>query len=76
MPPDDNGWIEYRKLVIRGLENHEKGLDKVEERLSAIDTRIALLEQQMQRKAAVAGLMSGGAVSIIAAVIVWLIKGG
>ena len=42
--PPRNGWTAYEKLVLDKLDNHAERLEKIEHRMSTIQTSVALLK--------------------------------
>ena len=65
----DNGWEEYKKLVLSELERFNKNQDKFDKKLDKVIIDIATLKV----KASIWGAL-GGMVPILIAIIVWIIR--
>jgi hypothetical protein len=44
---DDNGWLEYRKLILSELTRCNERLGKIEDELGGIKQEIAILKTKM-----------------------------
>jgi hypothetical protein len=43
----DNGWDEYKKLVLHELERSNSRLQKIEDHLNAIDKKLTILQTKV-----------------------------
>jgi len=66
---EPNGWHEWGRHVLKELERCDSRLSAMEKRLARIEANQAVL----QTKAGIWGLM-GGAITVIIALAVWLVK--
>lgn len=71
---DDNGWTEYRKLVMKELETHGACLDDMRQDISAIKTDLALLKAGVYKRAAGVGMASGGGIAAIGGIIMYILQ--
>jgi hypothetical protein len=62
----DNGdFIEYRRLILQGLERANDRLDKMDARLTNIEKDLTMITVKMTMYGAGAGLVGGGIVTAI-----------
>lgn len=66
LPKMDNGWNKYEALVMETLEAHGKRLHEIDEKLTYIRIDIATMKGRAATWGAVAGMLVGGVVAIIA----------
>ena len=59
----ENGWDEYRKLVILELKRNGSRLEKVERRLNSIDRHIAEMKAKMYMASAVSAIIFSGIIT-------------
>lgn len=71
MSNESNGWTEYRKLVLKELE--DLNVEAIESRKDNIKIREEIAALKV--KAGVWGMM-GGAIPVIIGLIIWIIKSG
>ena len=57
MAPNDDGWNEYRKYVVKSLETVNTRLDKIDTTLREVEREIAVLKTKMYAAAAIAALV-------------------
>jgi len=60
----DNGWSEYRKLVIVELARCEERLTGIEKRLNSIDAHISAIQTKIYMASAVAALIFSGIMTL------------
>ena len=60
MPPKEDSWLEYRRLVLSHLERHEEKLDAIEKHVSKLENRMGLLELRSSLFGAIAGGIAAG----------------
>jgi len=75
---EPNGWAEYRKLVLKELEDLHTTSDKIKDELNAIKNEQAKIKEEiatLKVKSGVWGMM-GGAIPVIIALVLWLMKIG
>jgi tetrahydromethanopterin S-methyltransferase subunit G len=65
-PKVGNGWTRYQELVMETLEMHGKRLDLMDEKLTNIRIEIATLKGKATAWGAVAGMICGTIMAIIA----------
>jgi len=66
---NNSGWKEWSKYVLKELERLNECYEKLDKKIDKITIDVSTLKT----KAAVIGAVSGGLLSAIVAVIVWLI---
>lgn len=69
MTPELNGWTEYRKLVLKELEDLNKGYSDLRKEVGKLREDIATLKV----KSGVWGMI-GGAIPVAIGIIVWFLK--
>jgi len=57
MAPNDDGWNEYRKYVVKSLETVNTRLDNIDTTLREVEREIAVLKTKMYAAAAIAALV-------------------
>lgn len=68
-----NGWNEWGKHILIELESNTKEHTEIKVLLNELVTKYAILETKMAMRAGTIGMMSGGIMSIIVGVVIWLI---
>ena len=64
-PVGDNGWAEYKRLVLNELERTNFRLDRVDNRLSKIERHLAIVQTKVATWAAGIALIISGGVSFL-----------
>ena len=59
---NDNGWDQYKKLIIHELERSNSRLEKIEERLSEIDKKLTTLQVKVYTTAFLISVIITGVV--------------
>lgn len=62
---DNNGWDEYKRLVINELGRANKRLDLVDKRLSRIESSVIILQTKAATWAAGIALLVSGGMSLL-----------
>lgn len=57
MPPDTNGWLEYKRYVVDKLEAHGRSIDRNRLSIDKLDGRIDKMELRLAAGAAVFGVV-------------------
>ena len=61
----ENGWAEYKRLVINELERTNNRLDLMDKRLAKIERNIAILQTKAATWAAGIAIIVSGGVSLL-----------
>lgn len=70
---DMNGWGEWGRHILLELEGNKTEHKQITEKLDKLIVKLAIVETKMAVRASVTGMVSGGVMSVIVAMIVWLI---
>lgn len=59
---DNNGWDQYKKLIIHELERSNKRLEKIEDRLTQIENKLSTLQVKVYTSAFLISVIITGVV--------------
>jgi hypothetical protein len=62
---DENGWTEYKRLVINELERTNRRLETMDKRLAKIEKHIVVLQTKAAMWAAVIAIMISGGFGLL-----------
>lgn len=65
MPDHDSTWVEYSQHVLKSLEKLSANLDKLDDKVSAINDRLITLEVRAAFWGGLGGLVIGGVVAFV-----------
>lgn len=71
--PTINGWNEWGKHVLHELEANNTQHSSITEKLDKLILKIAIMETKMAMRSSITGMVSGGVMSIVVAVVIWII---
>lgn len=72
-PQLPNGWNAWGNHVLKALESNELEHKDINTLLNKMVTKMAVIETKMAIRAGFTGLISGGVMSIVVAIVIWLI---
>lgn len=65
MSPEDSGWDEYRRLVVKELEDRAEAQLRLEDKLSILEKELAVLQAKTALVATVLGAAASALVGFI-----------
>lgn len=65
MSPEDSGWDEYRRLVVKELEDRAEAQLRLEDKLSALEKEFAALQAKTALVATILGAIASTLVGFI-----------
>jgi len=61
----ENGWDEYKKLVLHELERSNSRLQKIEDHLTTIDRKLTILQTKVYTTALIISVLISGALQLL-----------